>query len=62
MLERMQRWCAETGKIIVFSSHDLELALKSADAMLLLQENRQHRWEWNREKLRKTDPAGLFST
>jgi iron complex transport system ATP-binding protein len=61
MLERMQRWCAETGKIIVFSSHDLELALQSADAMLLLQENRQHRWEWNRETLRSIDPAGLFS-
>ncbi|NBP05948.1 MAG: ABC transporter ATP-binding protein [Bacteroidetes bacterium] len=61
MLERMQRWCAETGKIIVFSSHDLELALQSADAMLLLQENRQHRWEWNKENLQNTDPAGLFS-
>jgi ABC-type cobalamin/Fe3+-siderophores transport system ATPase subunit len=45
----------------VFSSHDLELALQSADAMLLLQENRQHRWEWDAEILQKTNPAGLFS-
>jgi iron complex transport system ATP-binding protein len=61
MLARMKKWCAETGKIIVFSSHDLELALQSTDAMLLLQENRQHRWEWDAEILQKTNPAGLFS-
>lgn len=61
MLTRMQTWCAELGKTIIFSSHDLELALKSADAMLLLEGNQKYRWEWDAELLKSTDPAGLFS-
>lgn len=61
MLARMKKWCNELGKIILFSSHDLELALKSADAMLLLQEKGKYRWEWDPETLAQTDPATLFS-
>jgi iron complex transport system ATP-binding protein len=61
MLARMKKWCHEMGKTIIFSSHDLELALKSADAMLLLKENQKFRWEWDAEVLKSTDPAGLFS-
>jgi ABC-type cobalamin/Fe3+-siderophores transport system ATPase subunit len=49
------------GKTIIFSSHDLELALKSADAMLLLKEKGNYRWEWNQATLAQTDPATLFS-
>ena len=60
MLARMKKWCGELGKTIIFSSHDLELALKSADAMLLLQENLKYRWEKDSEALKSTDPAGLF--
>jgi len=61
MLARMKKWCTEMGKTIIFSSHDLELALKSADAMLLLKEKGNYRWEWNQATLAQTDPATLFS-
>jgi len=61
MLDLMKKWCNEMGKTILFSSHDLELALKSADAMLLLKENQKYSCEWDAEALKSTDPAGLFS-
>lgn len=61
MLKRMKQWCNEMGKIIIFSSHDLELALNNSDAMLLLQENKKHRWEWDTEKLKNINPSDLFS-
>jgi iron complex transport system ATP-binding protein len=61
MLARMKKWCTELGKTILFSSHDLELALKSVDAMLLLQDKGKYRWEWDQKTLAQTDPATLFS-
>lgn len=61
MLTRMKQWCQKLGKIIIFSSHDLELALKSADAMLLLQEQRNYRWVWDAETLKNINPADLFN-
>lgn len=60
MLARMKKWCSELGKTILFSSHDLELALKSADAMLLLQDKGNYRWEWDQKTVAHTDPATLF--
>lgn len=62
MLTRMKQWCSTLGKIIIFSSHDLELALKSADTMLLLQEQGNYRWVWDADTLKKINPADLFNT
>jgi iron complex transport system ATP-binding protein len=61
MLTRMKQWCNEMGKIIIFSSHDLELALNNSDAMLLLQENKKLRWEWDAKKLKSINPSDLFT-
>lgn len=61
MLTRMKQWCNEMGKIIIFSSHDLELALNNSDAMLLLQENKKLRWECDTKKLKSINPSDLFT-
>lgn len=61
LLAKLKDWCKELGKTIIYSSHDLELALQHADCMLLLQEDGKHQFIQDRELLSRMDPASLFT-
>ena len=61
LLAKLKVWCRELGKTIIYSSHDLELALQHADCMLLLQDDGKHQFIQDRELLSRMDPASLFT-
>ena len=59
MLDLLNRLCREQGKIIIYSSHDLELSLKHCHSLLLLQT--EGKWTYRSgPELESLDPATLF--
>lgn len=60
MLLLLRDLCDKENKIILYSSHDLELALKHCDAMLLLQNGGRFQFVNEREKLQNLSPDSLF--
>jgi iron complex transport system ATP-binding protein len=60
MLALLRDLCDAENKIIVYSSHDLELALKHCDAMLLLQDGGKFRYTNNKSEIGNLQPETLF--
>lgn len=61
LLQLLQKLCTEQQKTIIYSSHDLEIAMQYCDAMLLLKGQGNWNWSENQEQIRSTTPASLFA-
>lgn len=61
MLDLLKKLCMEENKIILYSSHDLELALQHCDHLILL--GRAGHWHIysGPEAIKKLNPSDLFS-
>jgi len=60
MLALLRDLCDAENKIIVYSSHDLELAMKHCDAMLLLQDGGKFSYMNNKSVIGNLQPETLF--
>ena len=60
MLALLQKLCKEENKVILYSSHDLEIAMKHCDKMLFLESENKHNWFENRAEIDMVNPAKLF--
>lgn len=60
MLVLLETLCREENKTILYSSHDLEIALQHCDYLLLLETHGCWRWYENTQEIRSLKPASLF--
>jgi iron complex transport system ATP-binding protein len=61
MLALLRSFCLEQGKTIIYSSHDLDLALLFADKLLLLESSGKHRWMTDTNEIHQIQASSLFS-
>lgn len=60
MLQLLQNICKQQNKIIIYSSHDLDISLQFCDRMLLLQDNGEWALHQDAAAIKNLDPVLLF--
>jgi iron complex transport system ATP-binding protein len=60
MLDLLSKLCTEKGKTILYSSHDLELALKHCNKLLVLADDNKWQWYTQTSEIDNLLPAMLF--
>ncbi|MBL7811922.1 MAG: ABC transporter ATP-binding protein [Bacteroidetes bacterium] len=62
LLQLFRQLCTGAGKCIVYSSHDLELALQYADHLLFLADEGKWQWISGKEQIAAIAAASLFAS
>ena len=60
MLTLLRELCDKENKIIIYSSHDLELALKHCDKLLVLKDEGKYRLMTEKTEIQELHPESLF--